>query len=61
MLTIPLLAEEHFADITAPLKRMERIFGAGHFAAFLQPEQFLNKLLIHVRPLAHVPDSTVAT
>lgn len=61
VLTNPLLAEEYLADITAPLKKMERISGAGHFAAFLQPDQFLNKLLIHVRPLAHVPDKAVAT
>jgi hypothetical protein len=32
---------------------MELISDAGHFAAFLQPEQFLEKFLACVRPLAY--------
>jgi hypothetical protein len=31
------------------------ISDAGHFAAFLQPTQFLDDLLTHVRPLASFP------
>jgi pimeloyl-ACP methyl ester carboxylesterase len=61
VLTTLLLAQQYFDDIEAPLKKIERISGAGHLAAFLQAEQFLDKLLIHVRPLAHVSDTTVAT
>lgn len=60
VLTTPLLAQEYFADIEAPLKQMDMIAGAGHFAAFLQPGQFLDKLLTHVRPLAHMPGMKVA-
>lgn len=46
-----------FAAIEAPLRYMDLISNAGHFAAFLEPEQFLQKLLVHVRPLASVPQS----
>lgn len=28
--------------------------GTGHFAAFLEPQRFLDLLLLHVRPLADV-------
>jgi hypothetical protein len=38
--------------VVAPLKAMRLIADAGHFAAFLQPEQFLDQLLTLVRPLA---------
>ncbi len=34
---------------------MELIADAGHFAAFLQPEQFLRYLLTHVSQLADAP------
>lgn len=52
MLTLTAQAQAYFADIDAPVKRMELISNAGHFAMFLEPEQFLEKLLIHVRPVA---------
>jgi pimeloyl-ACP methyl ester carboxylesterase len=51
VLTSPSLAECYYNDVVAPLKAMRLISGAGHFAAFLQPEQFLNHLLELVRPL----------
>jgi pimeloyl-ACP methyl ester carboxylesterase len=57
VLTPPNLAEEFFTDVVAPLKDMAVIRDAGHFAAFMQPEQFLNELLIRVRPLATAPES----
>lgn len=52
VLTTPSVARTLFDDIEAPIKHMELIADAGHFAAFLQPDLFLNKLLTHVRPLA---------
>jgi pimeloyl-ACP methyl ester carboxylesterase len=52
VLTTPKLARAYFDDVVAPIKRMVLISNAGHFAAFLQPEQFLDHLLTHVRPLA---------
>jgi pimeloyl-ACP methyl ester carboxylesterase len=51
VLTTPAVARVFFEDIVAPTKQMELIPGAGHFAAFLQPELFLQKLLTYVRPL----------
>jgi pimeloyl-ACP methyl ester carboxylesterase len=53
-------AGAYFADIEASLKRMELISDAGHFAMFLQPEQFLEKLLTYVRPLAYMHNLEVA-
>lgn len=53
VLTTPALARAYFEEIVAPIKKMELISDAGHFAAFLQPEQFLEKLLVCVRPLAY--------
>jgi pimeloyl-ACP methyl ester carboxylesterase len=53
VLTTPASAGAYFEEIVAPLKKMELISDAGHFAAFLQPEQFLEKLLAWVRPLAY--------
>jgi pimeloyl-ACP methyl ester carboxylesterase len=53
VLTTPALARAYFETIEAPIKKMELIADAGHFAAFLQPEQFLEKLLVCVRPLAY--------
>jgi pimeloyl-ACP methyl ester carboxylesterase len=53
VLTTPVLARAYFEAIVAPIKKMELISDAGHFAAFLQPEQFLEKLLVCVRPLAY--------
>ena len=52
VLTTPKLAEAFFTDVVAPIKRMTLIQGAGHFAAFMQPNSFLRELLADVRPLA---------
>jgi len=52
VLTTPKLAEAFFNDVVAPSKRMALIEGAGHFAAFMQPNEFLRELLVDVRPLA---------
>lgn len=52
VLTTPSMARTLFDDINAPFKHMELITDAGHFAAFLQPNLFLEKLLTYVRPLA---------
>ena len=57
VLTTSSLARALFDDLDAPIKRMELIGDAGHFAAFQQPEQFLEKLLNFVRPLAGIADS----
>jgi len=51
-------AKTYFDVVTAPVKRFALIEDAGHFAAFLQPEQFLRQLLIDVRPLSDAPRST---
>lgn len=56
VLTTPKLAEMFFKDVVAPIKRMALIRDAGHFAAFLQPEEFLRELLVDVRPLAETPN-----
>jgi pimeloyl-ACP methyl ester carboxylesterase len=55
LFTLTAVAEEYFADVEAPMKRLALIKAAGHFAAFTQPDQFLNELLTHVRPLASAP------
>lgn len=60
VLTLTAEAQTYFADIKAPAKRMELISDAGHFAMFLQPEQFLEKLLTCVRPLAYKSSMEVA-
>lgn len=52
VLTTPESARAFFQDVVAPEKRFELIAGAGHFAAFLQPEEFLRLMVTHVRPLA---------
>jgi pimeloyl-ACP methyl ester carboxylesterase len=52
VLTRPGLAKAYFDDVVAPVKGMALIRDAGHFAAFTQPEQFLNELVVRVRPLA---------
>jgi pimeloyl-ACP methyl ester carboxylesterase len=51
VLTPASLAAQYFADVVAPAKKMTLIRDAGHFAAFIQPEQFLHELLVCVRPL----------
>lgn len=53
VLTTTSQAKAYFEDVEAPMKHMELISDAGHFAAFLQPAQFLEKLLTYVRPLAY--------
>lgn len=60
VLTLTAQAQAYFADIEAPIKRMELISNAGHFAMFLQPELFLQKLLVYVRPLAYVHTAEMA-
>ncbi len=55
VLLTPKLTRMYFNDVVAPIKRMVLISDAGHFAAFLQPKQFLDDLLIHIRPLAEAP------
>jgi pimeloyl-ACP methyl ester carboxylesterase len=52
VLTTPKMARAYYDDVIAPVKNMSLIRDAGHFAAFLQPEQFLHQLLSLVRPLA---------
>ncbi|MGA3050120.1 MAG: alpha/beta hydrolase [Terracidiphilus sp.] len=59
VLTTPRLAEMFFNDVVAPIKRMALIRDAGHFAAFLQPEEFLRELLVDVRPLAEIRGSSL--
>jgi len=51
-LTLTREAQAYFDDVVAPVKEMRLIRDAGHFAAFIQPEQFLSELLVNVRPLA---------
>ena len=58
VMTTPALARAYFAEIVAPSKKMDLISNAGHFAAFLEPEQFLEKLRACVRPLAFDDSST---
>ena len=50
----PKLARAFFMDLIAPSKRMTLISDVGHFAVFQQPEQVLDELLTHARPLAEV-------
>lgn len=45
------LARQYLASINAPRKKFVRIDG-GHFALFMNPNQFLRKLVRRVRPLA---------
>jgi len=53
-LTPPKQAKAFFDDLAAPMKCFRLIPGTGHFAAFLEPQRFLDLLLLHVRPLADV-------
>lgn len=55
VVTLTTLAEEYFAEVEAPTKGRALIKGAGHFAAFTQPDRFLAELLVQVRPLASPP------
>ena len=52
VITLTGLAEDFFQEIDAPIQEMALIKNAGHFAAFSQPDQFLNELLSRVYPLA---------
>jgi len=61
LLTLTAEAQAYFGDIEAPAKRMELIRNAGHFAMFLQPELFLEKLLAYAGPLAHMRAAVVAS
>ena len=60
VLTLTAQAQAYFVEIEAPIKHMELISDAGHFAMFLQPELFLEKLLAYVRPLAFMKSAEVA-
>jgi pimeloyl-ACP methyl ester carboxylesterase len=55
VVTLTTLAEEYLEEVEAPIKGLALIEGAGHFAAFTQPERFLAELLARVRPLASPP------
>jgi pimeloyl-ACP methyl ester carboxylesterase len=54
VITLTTLAEEYFNEVEAPIKKLTLIKNAGHFAAFSQPDQFLNELITQVHPLAAV-------
>ena len=58
VVTMTSLVQDYFDDVAAPVKEMALIRNAGHFAAFMQPEQFLSELLTRVRPLAAASRST---
>jgi pimeloyl-ACP methyl ester carboxylesterase len=55
VITLTDLAVEYFAEVEAPAKALALIEDAGHFAAFSQPDRFLDALLTRVRPLATRP------
>jgi pimeloyl-ACP methyl ester carboxylesterase len=59
LLTPAAEAQAYFDDLEAPAKRMELIPDAGHFAMFLQPRLFLEKLLAYARPLADMRTAEV--
>jgi pimeloyl-ACP methyl ester carboxylesterase len=46
------LARTYVEAIRAPRKEFAAIPGAGHFAAFMKPDEFLRELVARVRPLA---------
>lgn len=60
VLTSPELARRFFDDVQAPVKGFALIEDCSHFAAFRRPEQFLELLLAHVRPVV-VSESAVAS
>lgn len=49
VLTLTTLAREYFEAVSARVKDFRLVRGAGHFAAFTQPEQFLGHLVDGVR------------
>lgn len=61
LLTLTAEVQTYFGDLEAPAKHMELIPDAGHFAMFLQPELFLEKLLTYARPLADMRTAEVAS
>jgi fermentation-respiration switch protein FrsA (DUF1100 family) len=44
-------ALDYFDAVRAPVKGSSLIENAGHFAAFLEPQRFLDELLSRVRPV----------
>lgn len=46
------LAHQYLDALKAPQKAFVPIEGAGHFAMFMKPDQFLKELVARVRPLA---------
>ncbi|WP_034592834.1 alpha/beta fold hydrolase [Hamadaea tsunoensis] len=50
VLTVTGLAQEFFEAVSAPVKEMVLIEGASHFAAFTQPDRFLDALRRTVLP-----------
>jgi pimeloyl-ACP methyl ester carboxylesterase len=49
------LARDYLKAIQSPRKEFVPIQGAGHFAVFMHPDQFLDELVRRVRPLAIEP------
>lgn len=49
------LAEEYLKTINAPRKEMVLLKGGGHFAVWSMADQFLQELVLRVRPLAQKP------
>ena len=60
VLTTPEHAKAFFNHLNAPMKCFALIPGTGHFAALLEPQRFLDLLLLHVRPLAVMSLPTAA-
>jgi pimeloyl-ACP methyl ester carboxylesterase len=46
------LARQYLESIKAPRKEFVAIKGGGHFAVFMRSDQFLQELIVRVRPLA---------
>jgi pimeloyl-ACP methyl ester carboxylesterase len=46
------LARQYLESIKAPHKQFVAIKGGGHFAVFMRSDQFLEELIVRVRPLA---------
>lgn len=50
--TATALARHYVESLKAPRKEFVPIKGAGHFAVFIRSDQFLQELIMRVRPLA---------
>jgi pimeloyl-ACP methyl ester carboxylesterase len=50
--TSTVLARQYLESIKAPRKEFVAIKGGGHFAVFMRSGQFLQELIVRVRPLA---------